>query len=122
MINVSTLLAQPIDDISYKDLENPEYMVFISLSMPKHSLQQLYQDTINMQVPLVLRGLKNNSFRDTAAALQELNITAQINPTLFLQYQIQAVPTFVRRTTRGFDSCSGNISFSYAKAKLLENS
>lgn len=107
-------------EVDLKLGQEQKFMIFISLSMPKSSLQALYREAVAQQVPLILRGLKNNSFKNTVSYLQELEIAVQIDPYLFAQYQVTVVPTIVHLTNNGFNSLSGNVSFEFAKNKLLE--
>jgi len=96
-----------------------KFLIFVSFSMPKSALQALYADAKNHQAVLVLRGLKDGSFKATAEYLKALEISVQIDPESFKKYQINRVPTIVALRDNEFDSISGNISFQYAKQKLL---
>ncbi len=96
-----------------------KFLIFVSFSMPKSALQALYADAKNHQAVLVLRGLKDSSFKATAEYLKALEISVQIDPESFKKYQINRVPTIVVIGDNKFDSISGNISFQYAKQKLL---
>ncbi len=97
----------------------PQILVFVSLSMPKLSLQELARQADIGNATLIMRGLKNNSFKDMAAELKELGISVQIDPNLFKQYQITKVPTFVLLSKEP-RSLVGNVSLAYAKQKLGE--
>ena len=70
-------------------------LIFISLSMPSESLKRLFTEAEQQKAVLVLRGLKNNSFKETAQVLRELSVSASIDPNLFDKHQITVVPTFV---------------------------
>ena len=96
-----------------------KFLIFVSFSMPKSALQALYADAKNQQAVLVLRGLKDGSFKATAEYLKALEISVRIDPESFKKYQISRVPTIVALRDNEFDSISGNISFQYAKQKLL---
>jgi len=96
-----------------------KFLIFVSFSMPKSALQALYADAKNQQAVLVLRGLKDSSFKATAEYLKALEISVQIDPESFKKYQINRVPTIVAIGDNKFNSISGNISFQYAKQKLL---
>lgn len=96
-----------------------KFLIFVSFSMPKSALQALYAEAKNHQAVLVLRGLKDGSFKATAEYLKALEISVQIDPESFKKYQINRVPTIVALRDNEFDSISGNISFQYAKQKLL---
>jgi type-F conjugative transfer system pilin assembly protein TrbC len=93
--------------------------ILVSLSMPKGSLQSLYQEAEAQGAILVLRGLKNNSFRETAQTIKELGIGIQINPSFFKEHQVKVVPTFLWvDDQQNTHLLSGNISLAYAKEKL----
>ena len=98
-----------------------KYLIFVSFSMPKESLKSLYFDSKNQSAILVMRGLKDLSFKKTASELQALKIAVQIDPNLFKEYQVTQVPTIVSLLEHNnFNAISGNVSFEYAKAKLSE--
>ena len=98
-----------------------KYLIFVSFSMPKESLKSLYFDSKNQSAILVMRGLKDLSFKKTASELQALKIAIQIDPNLFKEYQVTQVPTIVSLLEHNnFNAISGNVSFEYAKAKLSE--
>jgi type-F conjugative transfer system pilin assembly protein TrbC len=107
-------------DVGSTDSNTSEnFLVFVSLSIPKQSLKALYQEARKKNVPLILRGLKNNSFKETALLLRNLEIELQINPELFRKYQVTRVPSFVLVKEQQFHTLSGNISLGYAKYKLM---
>jgi len=97
-----------------------QYLIFISLSMPPESIKSLYLESLNQNATLVMRGLVEGSFKDSAAKLQALKVVAQINPKLFKEYQIERVPTILAIAGNIHHQIAGNISFGYAKTKLLE--
>jgi len=98
-----------------------KYLIFVSFSMPNESLKSLYFDSKNQNAILVVRGLKDLSFKKTASELQALKIAVQIDPNLFKEYQVTQVPTIVSLLEHNnFNAISGNVSFEYAKAKLSE--
>jgi len=99
--------------------------VFISFSMPKASLDTLLKDAEKYNATLVLRGLKNNSFKETAKVIQDFygdhkgeGVGFEINPELFLKYKISYVPVFLNLTNS--KRLSGNVTLSYAAKKLKE--
>ncbi len=96
-------------------------LIFVSLSMPEASLKSLYFEAEQIGAVLVLRGLKDHSFKQTAEALQSLGIGVQIDPTLFKQYAIESVPTFVKSDGAEYQSIRGNISLAYALARFKED-
>lgn len=98
-----------------------KYLIFVSFSMPKSSLQSLYLEASLNNGVLLIRGLKDGSFKETAAYLKSLEIGVEINPQAFKQYKIDKVPTILLLKNKQFKSISGNVSLSYAK-ELLEAS
>ena len=95
-----------------------KYLIFVSFSMPSTLLKSLYHEANNNGGILLLRGLKNGSFKATAAYLQSLEIGVQIDPIAFKKYQVTRVPTIV--ALNNDNVITGNISFNYAKEQLLE--
>ncbi len=105
-------------------------LVFVSFSMPKQSLVALSQSAEKHHAVLVMRGLKDDSFKATQAAFADLGKEVQsgieINPGAFEIYQIKQVPVFVRvKSTPGkgiqeLGRLSGNVSLAFAANKLRE--
>lgn len=94
--------------------------IFVSLSMPIESLKSLYKEAYSKGIPLIIRGLKNNSFKDTAEAIKALEISVQIDPNLFEKYEIKTVPTFIANHHNEVLQIKGNVSLSYAEKKFGE--
>lgn len=101
--------------------------VFVSLSMPKLALLSLSLDAARLGATLVLKGLKDNSYKATAEYLQEMiHKTGNgflIHPELFKAYAIDKVPTFVLSKMPlnhepHFDKVSGHISLNAALEKI----
>jgi conjugal transfer pilus assembly protein TrbC len=76
--------------------EKPRIYIFVSLSMPEISLKALAKEAEQKGATLVMRGLYQNSFAQTAQKLQELGIEVDIHPQLFAHFNIHVVPTFVK--------------------------
>lgn len=95
-------------------------LVFISLSMPEASLKSLVQEAERFQAVLVLRGLVNDSFKETAEIIQRFGLFAEINPEAFERYHIQYVPTFVWVDENDQEQArlSGNVTLSFAQKRL----
>ena len=103
----------------------PQILVFVSLSLPKASLIALAKDAQKYNAKLILRGVQNNSFKEMLKAIQslgeELESAMEINPELFKEYDIKAVPTFVLvNAGREINRLRGNVSLSFAAQKLKE--
>jgi conjugal transfer pilus assembly protein TrbC len=73
--------------------------IFITLDMPRASLQRLVDQAERSGATLVLRGLKAQSMRQTIAAVGVLIDTRRvswvIDPNAFTRFSVKAAPTFV---------------------------
>ena len=107
--------------------------VFVSLSMPRPTLQRLIDQAARAQASIVIRGFANGSLRDTVAQIQGLigsrQVAVQIDPLAFDRFAIARVPSFVlvrdgtRPVSCAIGSCapadsflriSGDVSLDYA--------
>lgn len=109
-------------------------MIFVSFSMPKDSLKLWIEQANKIGAKVVLRGLVNNSFKQTKASVSQVIEKGQgglqIDPTLFTRFSIQKVPAVVitqAASCPGTMSCSpafdviyGNVSLDYALEKLAK--
>jgi conjugal transfer pilus assembly protein TrbC len=92
----------------------PGLLVFVSLSMPRPTLQRLVGQAARAKASIVLRGFANGSLRDTVAQVQGLigarQVAVQIDPQAFDRYAVTRVPTFVlvREGTRPVACASGS--------------
>ncbi|WP_374247403.1 type-F conjugative transfer system pilin assembly protein TrbC [Zoogloea sp.] len=92
----------------------PGLLVFVSLSMPRHTLQRLVDQAARAKASIVLRGFANGSLRDTVAQVQGLigsrQVAVQIDPQAFDRYAVTQVPAFVlvRDGTRPVACASGS--------------
>ena len=92
----------------------PGLLVFVSLSMPRPTLQRLVDQAARAKASIVLRGFANGSLRDTVAQVQGLigsrQVAVQIDPLAFDRYAVTRVPTFVlvRDGTRPVACASGS--------------
>lgn len=73
--------------------------VFVSLTMPRTSLQRLISEAEATGATLVLRGMVERSISKTAIAVQKLigkrQVAWTIDPDAFRRFDVQAVPVFV---------------------------
>jgi conjugal transfer pilus assembly protein TrbC len=73
--------------------------IFVTLDMPRASLQRLVDQAERSGSTLVLRGLKAQSMRQTIAAVGELIETRRvswvIDPNAFTRFSVSSAPTFV---------------------------
>jgi conjugal transfer pilus assembly protein TrbC len=93
--------------------KGPALLVFVSLDMPQAALTRLLDQVERAQARILVRGLKNGSFRETAAHIQQLigarKAVIQIDPRAFERYAISRVPSFVlERANAGNAPCAGN--------------
>ena len=94
--------------------KTPPALYFVSFSIPKEGLQAMLDEAASLKVTATIRGLIDNDFRKTAAQMLELSkqnnkIGVQIDPMVFKQFNIQAVPALVVTCPGHYDVISGNI-------------
>lgn len=97
-------------------------LIFVSFSMPSSLLIKL--DAIARQAggKLLIRGLKNNSFKETFAYIKQMqSIAIDIDPQAFEQFDIKLVPAFVVNEGSKFDKLVGNISVHYALEQFAQH-
>ncbi len=92
----------------------PGLFIFVSLSMPRATLQGLVDQAARAKAAIVIRGFANGSLRDTVAQVQGLigkkQVAIQIDPLAFDRFAISKVPSFVlvRDGTRPVACASGS--------------
>lgn len=113
--------------------------VFVSFSMKSETLQKLAADARKVGGSLIFRGFKNDSWKDTSAAIRGFNLSgasAQVNPNLYKQFKITRVPAFVlvksnAMTSLDENGCSldadfigvyGDVSLRYAIENIRDSS
>ena len=73
--------------------------IFITLDMPRGSLQRLVDQAARSGAVLVLRGLKAQSLRQTLAVVSDLidkrQVAWVIDPDAYTRYGVTSAPTFV---------------------------
>lgn len=111
----------------------PGLFVFVSLSMPRPTLERLIDQAARARASVILRGFAQGSLRETVAQVQGLigtrQVAVQIDPQAFDRFSIARVPSFVlvRDGTRpvpcaagtcappeGFLRVAGDVSLDYA--------
>jgi conjugal transfer pilus assembly protein TrbC len=115
--------------------------IFITLDMPRASLQLLTEQASRTGAVLVLRGLKSQSMRQTVAVVGELigerKVAWVIDPEAFTRFAVRQAPTFVLTlndttgseaegscgsgcvTPAGFVSVAGDVSLDYALEAVM---
>lgn len=92
----------------------PGLFLFVSLTMPRATLQGLVDQAARAKATIVIRGFANGSLRDTVALVQGLigkrQVAIQIDPLAFDRFAISKVPSFVlvRDGTRPVVCASGS--------------
>ena len=98
---------------------------FVSLGIAKEGLLPMLRDAHRFGIPATIRGLLGNDMRKTAAAMFELskeskNAGVQIDPTLFSEYGITAVPALVVTCPGHFDVIRGSLPLQQALEKVSQ--
>lgn len=116
-----------------------EVMLFASFTMPPAALQRLVAAAGKIGAPVIFRGFKNNSLKDTSAAVQALGQrdgALLINPNAFTKYQVKSVPMLVLVKADGLDqvdaegcalpdvfvSVAGDVSIDFALDAIAQRS
>ena len=116
----------PIQKLSASEEKAPTVLVFASFSMPQATIKHLAADLKKVGGALVIRGLINNSFKETAITLQKLGERVLLDPTLFEKFSITSVPTFIifegdlKDEQPPYDRISGNVSLRFALEKVAQ--
>lgn len=107
------------------DERNFPAIYFVSLGIPEEGLLPMLGDATRLGIPATIRGWLNNDLRKTAARMFELskkdkNIGVQIDPTMFEQYGITAVPALVVTCQGHFDVIRGSLPLQAMLQKVAE--
>lgn len=99
-------------------------LIFVSFSMPKESIKSWIAQAKRVGAAVYIRGLVNNSFKDTAKAVREL-LQEQpggllIDPTLFKKYAIIQAPAVVVTGSAAFDVIYGDVTLDYALERITQ--
>ncbi|TXF13558.1 type-F conjugative transfer system pilin assembly protein TrbC [Pelomicrobium methylotrophicum] len=112
--------------------DQPDLLVFVSLSMPRGALERIVQQAERAGATLVFRGLKDDSMMKMGQEIQAIignrNVSAAIHPPAFRQFSVTRVPAVViARPEAGIDlledgcskpetfvKVSGDVSLDYA--------
>jgi conjugal transfer pilus assembly protein TrbC len=97
--------------------------IFVSFSLPKTLLENFDKAAKKIGAKLVIRGLKDNSFKETLSyikGIKQEGITVDIDPESFRQFGITHVPAFIVSQGTNYDKIVGNISIAYVLNKYTE--
>lgn len=125
MMLVSTSYAENIQF-------NKNIIIFVSFSMSNDSLKGWMKEAEMIHAPLVIRGLINNSFKETINRIGELTKDnhggLQIDPTLFERFDVKKVPAVVvvkdnnciptMSCSLDYDIVYGDVTLTYALNKI----
>lgn len=115
--------------------------IFVTLDMPRASLELLADQASRTGAVLVLRGLKSQSMRETVRTVADVignrKVAWVIDPEAFVRFGVQSAPTFVLAlddgdeqdaergcgagcpTRAAFASVAGDVSLDYALEAIL---
>ncbi len=100
-------------------------MIFVSFSMPKASIKGWITQAKKVGAAVYIRGLVNNSFKDTAKIIsglvQDQSGGLLIESTLFKRYLISQVPAVVVVNGKSFDVIYGDVTLDYALEKISKS-
>lgn len=94
---------QTVDNVQPNDNEikrHPSSIIFVSFSMPDESIVSYLRDAKKIHASVVIRGLINNSFKDTFLKMASLVKQAggggvELNPPVFKKFSVSHVPAVV---------------------------
>lgn len=103
----------------------PAIQYFVSFSIPRSGLAIMLNNAAQFTIPVNIRGMTNNDFRQTANTIFEMTNGSnkggvQINPKAFRQYGVTAVPALVVTCGNKFDRVSGDIRIDGLLHKVAE--
>jgi type-F conjugative transfer system pilin assembly protein TrbC len=99
------------------------FYIFVSFSLPKTLLKNLDKAAKKIGAKLVIRGLKDNSFKETLKHIKGIKhegITIDIDPESFRQFGITHVPSFIVSQGTKYDKLVGNTSIGYVLNRCAE--
>ena len=134
-INESNITARALNDYkklyqSTKDQNSCKagikdgLKIFISFSMPKELIKNYDKIARKIGAKIILRGLINNSFKDTISYIKQLNdqgMMIDIDPRPFEEFKIDLVPSFVLSHSNHHDKLVGSVSVIYALEQFADN-
>lgn len=92
-------LSQALAQEQQRDASRVDFLVLVSLSMPKDALERVVDQAERAGATLVFRGLKGDSMIRMTEEIQSLigkrNINIAIHPPAFQQFSVTRVPSVV---------------------------
>jgi type-F conjugative transfer system pilin assembly protein TrbC len=115
------------------DNQQSNFYIFVTFSITKENLKSLLSEAKKYDGILVLRGLKDNSFTETAKlieSLEEQEGAIIIDPTLYKKFNITTAPTYIlvkeqkcpanTSCASVYDKLTGNVKPKYALQAFAE--
>ncbi|MBN9230973.1 MAG: type-F conjugative transfer system pilin assembly protein TrbC [Legionella sp. 40-6] len=101
------------------------FSVYVSFSMPKQLLIETLQESVQLNIPVYLNGLHQDSMAKTVRKIMSLsqsvpNLNLQIDPTAFERYAITSVPALVVDNGHVFDVIYGNLSLKKGLERIVD--
>lgn len=114
-------------DMDFPVEKEEKLYAFVSMSMPENTLKEISQHVEPMGGSFVLRGFPGGTATEFAKKLIELRSIGikadfQIDPDLFEDFQVEAVPTFVYVKGDAHKKIVGNVSVPWALREMGVNS
>ncbi|MCK8417600.1 type-F conjugative transfer system pilin assembly protein TrbC [Erwinia amylovora] len=103
--------------------QEPKFMYFLSFSIPNEGLLSMVNDAKKYGITPTMRGLVNNDFRETAKksfvlSKEDKNFGFIIDPFLFRDYGVKAVPAMVITCGEKHDLVYGSLPVKEALEKV----
>ena len=129
------LLNKNINQEIFMGAETVDFYLFASFGLGDILLRQMFDYAKLYNGVVVFRGIEGNSFKKTAEHIQRLAKEGEeagiiIDPTLFKQFQIERVPTYVLAKQEkcpagisckpNYDKITGSMTPTYALEKFIE--
>lgn len=115
---------QLIEQNSCSMEETEGLWIFVSHSMPKGLIAKYAKVADKIGAKLVIRGLKNNSFKETISYLkgiQNQGLKIAVHPQVFAKFKVNLVPSFVLSNNKQYDKLTGNVSIAYVLKQFAES-
>lgn len=112
-------IIQNVNNLDKQKSENKTQglIIFVSFSMPKELLWSYFEQAKLYGGRLVIRGLVDNSFKNTIAAMDlgnDRRLIVDVNPKLFKEYKITRVPSIIISDAKNVDKFTGTVTVKYA--------
>jgi conjugal transfer pilus assembly protein TrbC len=100
--------------------------ILVSFSMPEEVLLKLDAQARKIGARLVIRGLVNNSFKETITYIKRINeqgIIVDIDPKIFAEFNVVQVPVFILtgKQEEKYDKLEGNVTLAYVLKTFADN-